>query len=291
LAQVSILSCLCDSFKTWQAMSSDCALFLVSITSLIGLFEIMFTVFNFDEDSYGILQIALVFYLEPIISAIFKFCMVGFMRRQVCICDFLFEVVSESLQCWLYVRYCSYSDQAMLWLILSAVTQVFLKTCAMSPFCADEGQGDGTQAEQYAEAIDSMGKDCAPAICGAVIEGVGMLLLLIPGDSPFKEKTFEVPFAFMCWLLGYSMAAQYVDKQETFDGQLGLWFAWLGACMVPYTVILTVHHYMKSAFPAYVISLVMGSCFICGIMCMTCAQKSASHGSDEEEEEDADEEE
>lgn len=259
---------------------------LVGITGLLGLFEILFTVFNFDEDKYGVFNIALVFVLEPIITQAVQFVFVAFMYNGdpsvINLFMGVYEIASESIQCWLYVHFCSFSHQAILCLVLAAVAQIFLKSLNAGISACGANYEDMTEEEKAREVYESyLTPSCVPTCFGGVFDCIGLLLLLIP-DSPFLEKSFEVPFACMCWLIGLSINLIIEDKEKMYkDGKMTgegettqLAQAVYGMmnsamfCMIPYTIMITVHFYARMQFPVYILAMIMGSCCLCCFLIM-----------------------
>merc|ERR1712232_1130792 len=50
-----------------QQTHLQCQLFGVSLIAVLGLWENLFTLYNFDEDHFGAVFLAVVFWLEPVI--------------------------------------------------------------------------------------------------------------------------------------------------------------------------------------------------------------------------------
>lgn len=278
-------------------------LLLVGVAGLIGLFEILYTVFNFDEDKFGVVYIALVFVLQPLITYVVQVLLMAFITgvtfsvTPLNVVLGVFEIASESIQCWLYIHFCSYSDQAILCLVLAAVAQIVLKTLnAVISACSDND--DELTVEGMARMWSGM---CVNTCFGTFFDGIGLLLLLIP-DSPFQTKSFEVPFACLCWLVGVSLSLFSEDKDKMYkdpdmpdaDQQtqlaLNIWGVMGSAmfCMIPYTIMITVHFYAKSTLPVYIFAIIMGSCCLCCSSIIVCApywQEGKEDAEDDEEDE------
>lgn len=274
-------------------MAVECAALVTLAVQLIGFVEIIYTVFNFDEEKYGIINIALVFYLQPIITYVAKLCagncLEGCLESGGCqnslhCFNTTFDLAAEIVQFIFFIHYCSMEQHAIVILGICTVLQSILILCAP---CFED------PAEKF-EMNEEIGQGAIGCVCGAVFEGVGLALLFIPGDTPFKEKTYEVPFAFMCWLT--SVFACMITKEKSFgkfyDISLTSFIA-TTACMIPYTVLLAAHWYAEWKFSINIIVGICASCCCCCTMCLSLGtvDKEKMRGEEDEEDSEYDEEE
>lgn len=220
--------------------------------------------FKFDEDKYGVIYIALVFYLQPILTFVVK-TLAQFCITNRCFSS-AFDLAAEIIQFCLFCHFCNWQQQALVVLGICTVFQGIL--ILLTPCFKEVKDVEEAASEDFAVG-------CLSTCVSAIFEGVGLALLLIPGDTPFKEKTYEVPFAFMCWLTSLVMVAMDLATSNpqnslfsTITSNLQNSLFSTIACMVPYTAMLVGHFYGKWTFSIYIFVIIFASCCACCTLCI-----------------------
>lgn len=171
---------------------------------LISLAENLFTTYYFDEDKFGVITIALIFCFEPILDS----CVKQLMNCTECSWDnFLYDLISEGLQCFLYIHFCDYTDLSRIAIPAMMAAQVFLiillKVKEVCCSTAKEETDEQKEAAFMAELLGWIQGNCM-TLCTGLLP---LLYLLYQEEAPYRQKPFEMALAGYYWT--QDVALQY----------------------------------------------------------------------------------
>jgi hypothetical protein len=185
------------------------------IINLISLAENVVTTIYFDEDTFGTINLALVFCFEPILDA----CVKQLMFCTECDWDnFVYDLISEGIQCFLYLYFCSYNETAKLVLPLMMAAQVFLMiVLKVKEKCCDEPEEKGEEQKAVEGMVRIVG--CVQANCMTLCTSIFPLFyLLYQEEAPYRQKSFEIVLACYYWIADIAMQYQFQAMEEAAGG-------------------------------------------------------------------------
>lgn len=185
------------------------------VIQLVSLGENLFTTYYFDEEYFTPIYLALIFCFEPIIES----CIKQLLNCTECDWDnFIFDILSEGLQCFLYIFFCSYSDEAKLWLPIMMAVQVFLMiVLKIKEKCCD-AEEQLTQEQKDAASVMQCFSWCQGNCVTLVTSLFPLFFLLYQADAPYRQKTFEMILTGNYWLADVSMQNQMQAMEDAAKG-------------------------------------------------------------------------
>jgi len=185
------------------------------LISLISLAENLFTTYYLDEDKWGAIYLALIFCFEPMLDSIIK-------QLMFCTeCDwdnFIYDLISEGVQCFLYIFFCSYSDEAKLWLPIMMAGQVGLMILLkVKEKCCDEPE-EKTDEQKEQQAVMRCITWCQGNCMTLVSSLYPLFFLLYQEEAPYRQKTFEMVLAGNYWLADVQLQYQMKALEDAAGG-------------------------------------------------------------------------
>eukprot|EP00931_Biecheleriopsis_adriatica_P091180 TRINITY_DN65081_c0_g1_i1.p1 TRINITY_DN65081_c0_g1~~TRINITY_DN65081_c0_g1_i1.p1 ORF type:complete len:385 (+),score=40.52 TRINITY_DN65081_c0_g1_i1:46-1155(+) len=182
------------------------------VINLIKLSENVYTTFFFDEDKFGAIMIALVFCFEPILESIVK-------QLLTCTeCDwvnFIYDLSSEGTQCFLFIYFCNFSEDAKIVLPAMMGSQVLLMiVLQVKKRCVDAPDEEQTTVGRFMDCVT-----CCSANCISLVTGLmPLFFLLCQEEAPYRQKPFEVLLASSYWLNDIILQSYFHHMQEATKG-------------------------------------------------------------------------
>lgn len=262
---------------------------------MISLGENVYTTFYFDEDKFGAMNIALIFCFEPILKAVVKH-----------LCEwnsFIYDFVSEGIQCFLFLYFCSYREDAQIILPALMAAQVFLmmvlkvkeKYVDKQPDKQPEDQTDKEMAakepkEEISDKAFWKGCNVIRIVFTGLATGLPPLFYLCYQDeAPYRQKQFEVVLTCYYWVAGLSIQyrqqvmVQAVAEPDSIDGKKLVamagrirWPDWCQLAFVVYVNVLAWMYWFSGDMEAnfdhvFTMITMVTSCstpfFACGLCC------------------------
>lgn len=188
---------------------------LTWIINFASLAENVVTTLYFDEDHFGTITLALIFCFEPVLDAIVK----QLMNCTKCDWDnFAYDLISEGIQCFLYIHFCSYDENAVLILPILMAIQVFCMIVLKVKEKCSKQEEQSEEQKQMQQGLQVMG--CIMANCQGVCTGIFPLFyLLYSEEAPYRQKYFEVVLACYYWVADISLQFQFTAVQEAMAGE------------------------------------------------------------------------
>jgi hypothetical protein len=181
------------------------------LINLIAVAENLYTVFQFDEDKFGAMYIALVLYIDPIATMVMK-------RYQAKWGQLTSDISQEGCSCFLFMWFCNFEEEAVIVLIAMTAVQVLLivvlyvkENCIVAP--------EDTSKNAVMNGAGWKNVTCCFSLSAYIVYGgIPLPYLLYQDEAPFRQKPFEVVLACWLWLNDLGMQAQYKKLEETLQG-------------------------------------------------------------------------
>lgn len=168
-----------------------------TVIMLLSLVENLFTTYYFDEDKFGVVPLVLVFCFEPILDSIVK----QLMNCTECDWDnFLYDLISEGIQCFLFIHFCDYSDISKLILPLLMAGQVLIMiVCKIKEKVCEEKTEEKTEKQKE----DEYKVNCAiwfhSNLTTLVLGLLPLFYLAYQEVAPYRQKPFEMILTGYYW--------------------------------------------------------------------------------------------
>lgn len=177
---------------------------------LVSLAEDIMSVYLLDEETFTFTELFLVFMLEPLAADL---CGVLMFCTKTKWDDFVFAIVSEGVQCYIFMYFSSFSEEACYWFPAFCTIQVALivwsklvEICCMNALDKEE-----SDEECMKECVQECSLCCGVNI-GLTIQNVLFLgFTLYQENSPYRSIRFDTVLTFMAWLIA---AKSKVDGAE-----------------------------------------------------------------------------
>jgi len=158
-----------------------------------------------------------VFLLEPIADNIFKFLMKCTETKWD---DFAYDIVSEGVQCWLFIHFSSYSTAACLWFpVFCGVQVAMLILSKVLELCeASNAKSDAEKEEEQSNELGMSCMDCCNANAIVISSSITPLFLtLYQNNAPFRSASFDVVLTCFYWIGGLGGVLQNSMMHELIE--------------------------------------------------------------------------
>ncbi|KAL7560635.1 hypothetical protein ACA910_001319 [Epithemia clementina (nom. ined.)] len=239
----------------WFLTPLDKILFVATWSiQALNLAESLYTTYNFDDERFDFLWIAFTFTCFPWLDSLVK--SVAYCTEATEWDDFVVDLVSEGIQAYLYIYFCSFAIDAKYWLSLLMAGQALLILvvyrkllwscssslslwccCSSSPGRAREAQqendqpstteNDNNQEKGHRKSgfwwtsakffLGCLSKCFVPSLFAFLLGSVTILYFVTQDDSPFQTTQFKVVFAVYAWIIENS---QRVIHDAMLEGYL-----------------------------------------------------------------------